>query len=282
MRAAFLILCGLALMGAAWGAEIRVTSDPPLPVPNLVKNQGGEAGDAGKPADWRFTTAIPDNFETGWGDDGRSGKCVWLKAKTGRMSGYWSQSVPVEGGKSYLFRGHLRLGGGKVLCYVHARNRLPDGRSIAIDERTYRGSMRGHWLIPVFLPPDSLGGPDPRQWYPFRIPVRIPEGMTAAAFSLGIFFTPGEAAFDDLWAGLGETELAVTVKAGEGETLRRVTVTPIGSDKPVFDSKPLAGGTREFETKLAGQPTDNIYEVAATLEDGKVVTARYPEAGETK
>ncbi|HPO73619.1 MAG TPA: hypothetical protein PLJ31_12755, partial [Armatimonadota bacterium] len=155
-----------------------------------------------------------------------------------------------------------------------------NGRVVAVDQRFYRGTMRGHWLAPVFLPPDSLGGPDPNQWYPFRIIAEIPPPMQAISLSLGLFFEAGEVWFDDLHAGLAETELAIQVKAGPGESIERVTVMPVDADKPVFDSGPLAAGTSLFEKKLGGQPTDAVYEVVATLAGGKKITARYPQIGE--
>ncbi|NCO91404.1 MAG: hypothetical protein GW911_04410 [Armatimonadetes bacterium] len=266
----------------AWSVEIQFTGNPPLPVANLVRNPGIESGLGATPEGWSFATATPDNFETGWRDDGRSGKCLWLKAKTGAMSGYWGQVVPVAPGKSYLFKGYYRLGGGKILCYAHSSVALPDGRKAGIDERFYRGTMRGHWLVPVFLSPDSLGGPDPQQWYPFRLVARIPDPMQAVALSLGMYFTAGDSAFDDLWAGEAETELALTVKAAEGETLRRVVVTQVGSAKPVLDSQPLAAGSGAYEAKLEHQPTDAVHEVAVTLGNGEIVKARYPDVQEAK
>ena len=76
-------------------------------MPNLVVNPGIELGADDKPAHWNFTTATPDNFLTGWQDGGRSGKCLWAKAKTGVMSGYWGQTVPVPPGQSVLFKRHV-------------------------------------------------------------------------------------------------------------------------------------------------------------------------------
>lgn len=271
---------GLALvwgaMSAASAATIRIVGDPPLPAKNEVVNADVEAGEGEAPLGWRFGTAMPENFEAAWRDGGRSGKCLWLKAKTGAMSGYWGQSVPVQPGRTYLFKGYYRLGAGKILCYAHGRMPLPDGRSVGVDERFYRGTMRGHWLVPVFLPPDALGGPDPQAWYPFRLKVSVPEPLNRLSLSLGLYFTPGEAAFDDLWLGLAETDLSVSVEAGPGETIRRVVVRPVGSEAPLFDSQDLSAGTQTFQTVLKRQATDAIYEVLVTLGSGKVVTARYP------
>jgi hypothetical protein len=302
-RFACIVLALASTLGQA--AEIRIDSSTPLPVPNLARNPGMEEGDSGPstalrpalslpfdaaqglepverskggtPLHWKFTTAMPDNFETGWVDGGRSGKCLWVKAKTGKMSGYWNQTIPVEPGKTYLFKGYYRLAAGKILCYAHASVRLQDNRSVAVDQRYYRGSLRGHWLVPVFLPPEALAGPDPQQWYPFEIKATIPPPMKAISLSLGIYFTPGEAWFDDIWVGLAETDLRVSVKAGPGEVLERVVVRAVGEPKPVADSKPLQGATT-FETTLKAQRSDKEYEVEVTLADGKVIRQREPRS----
>jgi len=276
MRLVAAVMCLLVLAAAGFAAEITVAADPPLPVPNLVANPGIEAGANGQPANWNFSTATPDNFLTAWQDGGRAGKCLWMKAKTGVMSGYWGQSVAVSPAQSVLFRGYYRLGAGKMLIYAHSSIALPDGRRVAVDERFFRGTMRGHWLVPVFLPPDALGGPDPNTWFPFRLEVKVPQPMTAVALSLGLYFQAGEVWFDDMWAGLARTDLTIGAKAAAGETLSRVVVKAAGTDKPVFDSGALKPGAMEFSTVLKQQPTDGVYEVAVTRGDGQVTVRRYP------
>jgi hypothetical protein len=161
--------CGVAMcLLVAHSAEIQIRGEPALPVANLVQNPGAEEGGAdGNPAHWQFSTARPDLFEASWADNGRSGKCLGVKASSGEMSGYWGQAVSVTPGETYVFKGYFRLAAGKILCYAHSRLKLPDGRGVAVDERLYRGTKRGHWLIPVFLPAESLGGPSPDEWYPF-------------------------------------------------------------------------------------------------------------------
>ncbi len=277
MRAAAALVLLLGAVSVLCAAQITLTGDPPLPVANLIANPGVEQGAGNQPAHWNFGTANPENFETGWRDGGRSGKCLWMKAKTGVMSGYYNQAVPVEPGRAYLFRGFSRLAAGKLLVYANSSIALPDGRRVAVDERFYRGTMRGHWLVPVFLPPDALGGPDPNAWLPFRLKVNVPEGMKAVALSLGLYFQPGEVSFDDLWAGLAATDLSLSVKAAPGETLSRVVVKAVGNDRPVYDSGGLKPGTTEFGTALKAQATDAVYEVSATLGDGQVIVRRYPE-----
>lgn len=268
----------MVLALTAGAADIRVSSDPPLPTANLLQNPGLEEGGDGRPVAWTFGTATPAIFQSAWREDGRSGRCLWLKADSGEMSGYWAQSVPVEPGRTYLASGYMRLNAGKVLCYVHGTAARPDGRQISIDERLYRGTMRGHWLIPVFLPPDALGGPDPAVWYPFRLRFTVPPPIDRVAFSLGLYFAAGEASFDDLCVSLAEAALLISVTPATGETLRQVTVTSPGAPKPVFDSGELPAGTSPFETRLAGQPADGQWTVTVRLSDGRQVSRRYPES----
>ncbi len=271
-------LCLLALSGVeVWAAEVSLTADPPLPVPNLLANAEVEEGEDGVATAWHFSTAQPDNFLTGWAENGRSGRCLWLKAKSGVMSGYFGQTVTVEPGVGYVCRGFYRLGGGRILIYAHNSVNVGEGGKIAVDERFYRGTMRGHWLVPVFLPPDALGGPDPDEWFPFSLTVDIPEPMKAFTLSLGLYFQPGEVWFDDLWVGRATTELRVDVRAGDGEALRRVVLSRTGALAPVLDSGELAPDTGSFATAVPDQPTDGLYELAVTLADGTVHRSRYPE-----
>lgn len=276
------LLAALTVARPVGAVELSITAEPPLPVANQVRNPGAENGRDGLPEDWSFTTARPDIYHTGWVDGGRGGKCLWARCRTSEMSGYWSQSVPVTAGFKHRFSGWYRLASGRLMCYAHGRATLPDGRSRTIDQRVYQGTMRGHWLAPVFLAPEALGGPDPAVWYPFRIEVEVPEGFTSLTFSAGLYFQPGEVWFDDLFAGLARTTLLPVVKAGEGETLRRVVVRQAGVDKPLHDTRDLPAGTREWPLRLADLPTDAIYQVEATLTDGRTLRRSYPETVEAQ
>ena len=277
-----ILLPALLAVTATQAADITVKADPALPVPNLVVNPGMERGENGKPEGWRFGTAIPDNFLTAWRDSGRGGKCLWLEAKSGKMSGYWHTGVRVTAGKKYLCTGRYRLEGGRILCYVHANKRLADGRVAVVNERFYAGSLCQHWLVPVFLPPECLGGPDPKKWYSFRLTVTPASGVDVVSLSLGMYFTPGSAWFDDVWFGLAETTLLVTVQCAQGERVQRVLVTRTGADKAVFDSKGISPPRASFECTLPKQPTTEVFTVKALLADGRSITRTYPNPAERR
>lgn len=192
MRATFLLLAAAVLL--AWGAGLSGADEPAPLAPNLVFNPDLEEGIDGEPAGWRWTTAVPDNFEVAWTDEGRTGKGLYLKSHSAVMSGYWNQSVRVEPLTSYVFSGWFRLGGGRLLCYAHART--ADGRNV--DERFYAASMRNHFLVPVFLRPEYMAGYGADEWHPFSVPFTTLEGMEWITVSMGMYFHAGEAWFDDV------------------------------------------------------------------------------------
>lgn len=261
-----------ALCGPAWGMTLEITSDPPLPAPNLIQNPGIEEGKDGQPDHWRWSTAVVENFVIVWADNGRAGRCLYLKAHSGIMSGYWNQSVRVEPRTEYVMTGWFRISGGKILCYAHAK--APDGRGI--DQRFYASSNRNHFLVPVFLKPEYMAGMDAENWHPIRLPFTTIENMEWVAVSLGMYFTAGEVWYDDISVFRATTDLSVKVN-GNGQELSRVRVLAKGAQQPVFDSEALPAGTRTFERSIPAASTENHYVLEVTTSDGKVQLKSYPE-----
>ncbi len=273
----------LFLLGVAGLAEFGIRpvfAGAPAPVRirvaatarNLAPNPHFETGNGAEPAGWHFTTAIPENFTTAWAAGGRSGRCLEVRAKTGRMSGYWNARVPLVPGQRYRFSGWYRILGGRILCYAHARRRLPqEHRTIRLDERFYAGSFRQHWLAPVFLPPDALPGPKPDQWLPFQIVFRAPERLTAAEISLGIYFTPGHVFFDDVYFGPAETGLTVTATARRGRRIRRVLLLKTGRAGVIADSGNLAPPRRECTLTADKVETGAPLRIRVTLDSGQTI-----------
>ncbi len=261
----------LGLTACVCGADLQVTADPPLPAPDLLLNGNLEAGEGDQPTGWRFGTAVPENFTVDWVTPGRSGKCLHLRAASGIMSGYWNQTVKVQPATDYLLTGWFRLNGGKLLCYVHGG--APDGRSL--DERFYVASMRNHFLVPIFLKPEYMAGIPSDAWQPVRIPFRTGEGMEAVAVSLGLYFTAGEAWFDDLRVCRAKTDLRVSARGQVGE-LVRVRVLASGEEQPLLDAAiPATAST--YEKTLPAVPTDRQYTVEATTRDKTVVRKLCPD-----
>jgi hypothetical protein len=263
-----LVALMILLAVPCWAAEIQVSSDPPLPAPNLIANGGFEEGEGDLPAQWHWGTAAPDNFETQWTDRGHTGKAVYLKAQTGSMSGYWGQTVAVQPDTDYVMTGWFRLRGGKLLCYVHA---APAGGP-SLNERFYQLSLLNHALVPVFLKPEYMRGL-PDQWQPFRLPFHVPEKLTSVAVSAGMYFAAGEVLYDDFRLFRATTDLQVKVQAPEG--LAQVQVLAGDRKEPLFDSGPLKGD-KQFERKLPGVSTETVYHVVVTTADGRQITRDYP------
>ncbi len=264
-----LVTCGAWLVAVA-ALELGLSADPALPAPNLLQNPGIEEAQDGRPASWSWSTAVPENFEAGRVAPGRDGgHCLWVKAKSGVMSGYWSQSVAVEPGVAYRLTGWFRLAGGRLLTYVHART-----STVSLDERFYAQSLANIPLVPVFLKPEYVAGARPDQWYPLALDFAPPEGMTAVAVSVGMYFTGGEVWYDDLVLARATTRL--TASARGDEDLKRAVLVAKGSDEPVWDSGDLPAGTRALEQVIEAAPTDATYVLRVTTAAGRVVERACP------
>jgi len=269
----WLLAVMMALSSPVRALEVTVTSHPPLPAANLLANADIEQGPNDQPASWRWGTATPENFVTGWADTGRSGKCLYIKSLSPVMSGYWNQTVKVKPQTEYMLTGWFRLNGGKLLCYVNSRT--ADQRTL--DERFYAVSMRNSPLVPVFLKPEyTKGYVEVERWHPFRIPFTPVEKMEWVSVSAGMYFQAGEVWYDDFRLLPAKTELKLQVKAGD-EGLGRVRVLAKGVEQPVFDSGPLAGGTNSFEKTLLGLSTEAQYLIEATDSAGAKQVKAYPE-----
>ncbi|NLO05867.1 MAG: hypothetical protein GX131_08580 [candidate division WS1 bacterium] len=251
-----LIVASMVLLtfACASAVEITVSTDPPYEAANLAQNPGVEEGADGDPAIWNLSTAVPANFTVGRAEEGegRNGtRALHMIAHDDVMSGYWYQSVPVEPG-DYVFRGWYRTTGGRMLMYAHGRNTeiVPP---VGVDARAFHGSSIASFLVPVFIPHEALTGPDPDTYYPFSVLATVPEGLEQITLSMGMYFTPGEAWFDDIWFGPAELDLTVRV-TGEGQQIASLTVLREGVEAPVYRSA-------DDPACPAGQPLPDPFEV---------------------
>jgi len=276
-------LATLTCVAAA--VEIDVTTDPPLQAANLVQNPDIEQVDGEAPAGWSFSTATPSNFTIGRAEgEGRNGSAaLHLLAHDSVMSGYWAQTVGVKPG-DYVFRGWYRTTGGRLLMYAHGSNTEVEP-SVGVDARAYYGSSVASFLVPVFIPYEALAGADPGTYYPFSVAVNIPEGLEYLALSMGMYFTPGEIWFDDVWFGPAQVDLKITV-AGEGKQLASVTVLQDGTEEPVYSSEddprcpPGRPLTEPFEATVEGISSGGSYTIIAGTADGDVHRVRFPREDE--
>lgn len=276
-----LIAGALAVLPAA-GVQIQVTTDPPLAAANLVQNPDMEQVRDGEPDEWSFSTAVPENFDVGWAEGaGREGSAaLHVLAHDKVMSGYWNQAVQAPPG-TYLFRGWYRTVSGRMLMRAHGSNddiQPPVG----VDARTYHGSSVASFLVPVFIPREALTGPEPDTYYPFAVRVEVPDGLETIALSMGMYFTPGEAWFDDVWFGPAVVDMKLRA-IREGEQLAEVTVFQDGVVEPVYASAndPAVGADdplpEPFEVTVPGVATDGSYLIVAKTVAGDLHRVRFPE-----
>lgn len=273
-----LLLSMVSLASAA--VDIELSANPSLPPTSVVVNGDMEAGDGPYPEGWSFSTARPDNFELRWERGGHSGeRSLYLRAKSEVMSGYWNQTVPVVPGTRYAFGGFYRMSGGRLLFYAHQTYTL-EGVPRGVDVRTYVGSARGHWLVPVFIPPEALTDPDIETWLPFETEVDIPQGLETITLSLGAYFSPGEAWFDDIYFTPLTTDLQITVRAQDTHPIA-VEVRGAGGEV-VFATEPDAELPADFSVTVEDLPADDVYTVTVKTADGQTVTKRYPDDGDAR
>lgn len=286
MRTALAALAALAALTASAAAvEIDVAADPPPADANLLQNADMETVEGGQPAHWSFSTATAENFAIDWPEgEGREGsRALHVVAHDSVMSGYWGQTVPVTAG-SYVFRGWYRTVSGRMLMYAHGRDRDADP-PVGVDARTYHGSAVASFLVPVFIPWEALTGPDPQTYYPFSVEVDVPESLEQITLSMGMYFTPGEAWFDDVWFGPARMKLKLRV-SGEGEELEKLTVFQDGVEDPVYVStddpatEPGQPLTEPFEVTVIDLPSGGSYLIVAKTADGDLHRVRFPGEGQ--
>lgn len=282
MRTALNMLIAMGLVAIpASGVQLEVSGDPP-PETNLLENPSMEKGAGGEPAHWSFDTAEPDNFTTAWAEqEGVDGsRALYVRAHDDVMSGYWTQVVDTPPGV-YTFSGLYRTTGGRLLMYAHGEN-TEVKPAFAVDARTYHGSAVASFLVPVFIPSEALTGPDPDTYYPFSVQVDVRQRIEQLKLSMGIYFTPGEAWFDEVSFRPATMNMTVQVR-GEGEQIARLTVFEADQVEPVYrsDRDPDFADAEAlpdpFEITLEDLPSGGDYLIVAKTVDDTLHRVHFPE-----
>ncbi|MEA3402440.1 MAG: DUF4838 domain-containing protein [Armatimonadota bacterium] len=249
-------------------AAIVVTADPPLPVPNLVRNGGFERelhfpageGIGGPVRGWEEHDTTDADGVTG--EQAHGGRYAY------RLVGERSISKCIR----QRHVGRIILGaplaeGTRVLCSAWSKSTGadPDG---------------GHYGLTTTGCGQYLGGPKftkgAHDWEYAERMLTLP-GETAEISSLYAMYydQSGTAYFDDIFLGVGATELTVHVDL---PGLRRVTVLDDRGEE-ILTSGAIADGTDSFERTLQ-VPTRRTYTVRAEDADGNAYIRHYPERGE--
>ena len=252
-------LCGAAALAllplaAAAAPTINISVAPSQPDANVVRNADLSEHDGDQPADWEFSSAVPDNFVADWSSEGRPGPgSLHILTRTGKMSGYWQQLVPVKPGESVMVEGWLRLTGGKLLMWLTGSPLQPDGTRAKFDERYYAQSMKTFFLAPVWIKREYLRGPDPDEWFLVHKAITIPEGMEALKVGFGSYFEAGEMWVDDIYCGpaLADVEVSVTGGEAEADRITRVEIMSIPGPALVHDFGEIAP-VAQWSSKATG------------------------------
>jgi len=245
---------------------------PTLPDENRLRNADfSELGDDG-PADWEFTTAIPENFKVGWLQEGRTAPgSAHIGTLTGKMSGYWVQTVSVAEGERLLVLAHVRLTGGTVLLRLTGSPVMADGSRGRFDERFELPSMKDFFLSPTWIAREYLRGPDPETWVPVVRAIDIP-AMEMLKVGIGSYFQRGEMWIDDMYVGPAQIDLTVELAAEEGGRIATVEVVAVSGDTLHTDEP--AGGAGTWTHTLTGLDPETGIIVRGTTGDGQQFARR--------
>lgn len=216
--------------------SVALAQDPSAATPpNLIKNPGFEEGD-NAPAEWKFSTVMPENFVLTLSPDAHGGRrSAGIATKTRKMSGYWKQEVEVKPNTEYLLECWIRLKSGKVLMYITGQGEEKDKA-----DRAYAASAGDNPLVPVFLKPEYLTGVvSGDTWH--RLDLRfttLPTSKTIGV-NIGSYFREGELLIDDV----------KLVEIGPAPGATDVKAQPAGKEAPKTPDKqePNAPAKKENE-----------------------------------
>ncbi|MGD9497847.1 MAG: hypothetical protein AB7Y46_16210 [Armatimonadota bacterium] len=266
---------------AAAAAPVAITWSvaPTQPDENRLRNADFAQRDNAGPVQWEFTTAIPDNFEVGWSEVGRSAPgSARINTLTGSMSGYWTQTVPVTEGERLLVLAHVRLVGGTVLLWLTGSPLMADGTRGRFDERFELPSMKSFFLAPTWIDPRYLRGPDSERWVPLLRAIDIP-AMEALRVGIGSYFQRGEMWIDDAYAGPAQVDLTIDLSARDGGRITSVEVVAV-PDRTLASEAIEQGVERWTYTARGIDPEQGIV-VRGTMVDGEQFARRIfpPQSG---
>lgn len=274
---AALMTAGLATIGWAAGpVSMSWTVAPTHPEQNRLRNGDfAQRGEDGNPADWEFTSATPENFEVGWSEVGRTAPgSARMLTRTGSMSGYFVQTVPVAAGERLMVLAHVRLTGGNVLLWLTGSPLMADGSRGRFDERFELPSAKSFFLAPTWIRREYLRGPDPERWVPVVRGIDIP-AMSALKVGIGSYFARGEMFIDDCYAGPAQADLTIDLTAQGEARIASVEVVAVPGERLM--SETLEGGVATWTHTLSGIDPEQGVVVRGQTTDGQQFARRiYP------
>jgi len=206
---------------------------------------------------------------------GRSGAhSLYIRSRGNVHSGYWSQYVPVVGGRTYLVNVWAKIKNARVLVWLAGS--YGDGRKL--DQRVYLLQGTAGYLIPVFLHPRYTADLSGDDWGLLSRTIDIPEGMTALRLSIGSYFGEGEMWFDDISVReMPESGAPVRVCVRpKAKSIKRVHVYMQSTGDEIHTGV-LPQGARSYDRVFPNTDiTREGYGLKVTFADGTSVTRFCP------
>lgn len=202
---------------------IEVYEDGKFGNTNLLVNPDFEEGSIG----WTAETARPDLFIYEIDDENTiSGKkSAYIAANDGTMSGYWAQTVKLIPGEKYKCSIWGDITRGYILLYVNGNG---------INDRRYLSARYDDAHYPVFIKADHRANLAENGWNKYQLEFTNVKNAPVATIHLGIYFSEGEAYFDNIYFGITDVKVAVIAKNPKGIPITRIVIFD-ESDKIVFD-----------------------------------------------
>lgn len=257
----FLILAIFLQLSIANGIIIEVSPDTKFGTTNILVNPDFEEGNLG----WNANTARPDLFAYEISNHAVSGeKSAYIRAFDGLMSGYWSQSVNLNPGEKYKysFWGDIRKG--YMLCYVSGSG---------LDRRKYLSSYYDDVHYPVFLKADHMENLALPGWNKYSFEFVNSKNVEKAAVHLGIYFSKGEAYYDNVYFGIDTVKFGIKVKSNNNSIARIEVMDDLGTK--VFE-KNYSDSGREREEWFNVPADASHLEIVAYDGDGSMSRLLYP------
>lgn len=247
--------------------EIVITAEPPLPVANLVRNNGFE-----QPLHFPAGEGIGDPIR------------AWEPSDTGDADGVTDEEAH-SGEYSYRFVGDKKLTKNirqRHLGRTELDQPLKKGTEMACSgwsKCTGADPRGGHYSLTTRACGRYFGGPHftkaTHDWEYAENAFELTEDVAELNSVYVLYYEQtGTAYFDDIFLGVGATDLTFNIALPD---LKRITVAD-ETGTEVFDSGPLSPGTDSFENTVH-VPTRHTYTVRAGRQNGEVYVRSYPEAG---
>jgi hypothetical protein len=257
-------------------AEIQVTSQPPLPVANLLKNPSFDILDGNFPSNWPIRNEDISKYVhiIYHSKNGHSGGFVRFEVGNAAIPAYLTQSVTVEPNTLYKYGGWIRYRFGNGLMHLSSvvtdRNRVDK----SFDNRRYIYSWAQTPLVPNFVPEEWTDSPPFDKWCYIETDCKTLPGQQTLTFNLGSYFSRSSIDFDDVFLIPAITTLNLNVSGGR---LKRISVND-ENGQVHWDSGTLSKNLANYIQSIPNLPSTSRYLITCELANGSKIQKWYPES----